>query len=144
MTFRVSNRMHRISTGLGACFAAGVAVLMTGCGASYKPGGDGFARDAFTYPSTSHVPLTVQLRDTRTSEILWSYEIPPDRELVVHFYKGRNADNLELPDEMRWEEWELGRTSGGLENKMPVPSENYRRMDVYVRKPEPTPVRETP
>ncbi|HLO42146.1 MAG TPA: hypothetical protein VK176_14060 [Phycisphaerales bacterium] len=141
MTARVSCPMTRLAaTSLLTLALAAGAVSTSGC-ATYKPGGDGVSRDAFTYTSTSHAPKSLQLKDTRTGEVLWTYEIPVERELVVRFYQGRNRDNIEMPDEMRWEEWEKGRQHGSLENKMPVPEAEYRRIDVTVRKPEPSPGR---
>ncbi|HRJ49015.1 MAG TPA: hypothetical protein PKU91_00670 [Phycisphaerales bacterium] len=138
MTRRVRSRMN---TTISVIALTTSLAVLAGCGATYKPGGDGFSRDAFTYFSTSHRPVTVQLKDTRTTEVLWTYEIPADRELVVRFYPGRNSDNPDYPDEMRWEEWEIGRQSGALENKMPVPNERYRRMDYFNRRPEPAATR---
>ncbi len=139
MTFRVPSRMNPAFRPLALSLGLTAAIL-AGC-TTYQPGGDGVSKDAQTYWSTSHEPKTMQLKDTRTGEVLWTYEIPPDRELVVRFYAGRNADNPEMPDEMRWEEWEIGRRFGSLEQKMPVPSERYRRLDQYVRKAEPTPAK---
>lgn len=133
MTSRVRSRMMPTRSAIALSTSL---LLLAGCGATYKPGGDGVSRDAFTYFSTSHRPVTVQLKDTRSSEVLWTYEIPADRQLVVRFYPGRNSENAEYPDEMRWEEWEIGRESGALENRMPVPNERYRRMDYFNRRPE--------
>lgn len=134
------SRLVALASAVTACLLAASTATLPGC-ASYSPGGDGVSRDAFTFASTSHDPKTVQLKDTRTGEVLWTYEIPVDRELVVRFYPGRNSTNLEMPDEMRWEEWEKDRRHGSLENKMPVPHYDYRRLDVTIRKPEPAPTR---
>jgi hypothetical protein len=132
------NRLAATSI-LSLALAAG-ALCTSGC-ASYTPGGGGISRDAFTYISTSHSPKSLQLKDTRTGEVLWTYEIPVERELVISFYEGRNRENIEMPDEMRWEEWEKGRSHGTLDNRMPVPEMIYRRIDVTIRKPEPSPGR---
>ncbi len=114
---------------------------LSACSTGYPTGGGSISRDAFPFESTSFSPKTVQLKDTRTGEVLWTYEIPVDRKLVVRFYPGRNPTNTEMPDEMRWEEWELGRDNGSLENKMPAPDSRYRRLDVFIRKAEPSAAR---
>ena len=139
MTFRVSTSMLNCSR-LLAVPALAMAMCLASC-TTYTPAGDGISHDAMTYPSTSLNPATLQLKDTRTGEVLWTYEVPPDRELVIRFYPGRNSVNPEMPDEMRWEEWEKDQRHGSLENKMPVPAKEYRRVDVTYRKAEPAPTR---
>ncbi len=81
------------------------------------------------------MPQTVTLVDTRTNEKMWTYEIPVGKELVMKFYKN-TAPGEHLSDSMRWEVMDVEKTSGPLDNVLPVPDQFSRRVDVEVR---PTP-----
>ncbi|MCC6676125.1 MAG: hypothetical protein IT436_03175 [Phycisphaerales bacterium] len=114
--------------------AAAGSLAAMGC-VGYHPGGNLQSEDTFTYWSTPHMPQTVTLVDTRTNEKMWTYEIPVGKELVMKFYKDTSPGE-HLSDTMRWEVMDVEKTSGPLDNVLPVPDQFSRRVDVEVR---PTP-----
>ncbi|MCC6426955.1 MAG: hypothetical protein IT435_09045 [Phycisphaerales bacterium] len=139
MTARVPSRMTRFTTGsICACMALAAQFGLTAC-SPYQSGGAGRTADSFGYPSTSLNPQSLQLRDTRTGEVLWTYDIPIDRKIAISFAADRNKEqNPAMPDEMCWAEWPIDQNYGSLDNRMPVPGPLYRRLDVFQRKAEPT------
>ncbi len=131
----VNDSHVRTVTGFEALLVAGVvagSALTSGC-STYSPGGSGFSDDAFTFQSTEQVPQSVTLVDTRTGQTLWTYEVPVGRQVTVRFERDINPDNTLTPDEMYWEEMEIGTHHGYLDNSMLVPSKSGRRLDVAVR-----------
>lgn len=108
------------------------AMLLGGC---YYEGGPGFSDDRFVYVSRPWQPITVTLRDTRTGQDFWSCDVPVGRKLILYFQDTEGAANDYTPANMVWglveETYELG--SPDLENNLPVPPWNARRLDVSYR-----------
>jgi len=92
----------------------------------------GMSLDRYTYESTPWRPWTVNLIDTRTHETIWSAEVPPGKQLVVVFRKGKGP-TPENPDLMTWEITEAGRRFGAQSNKLPVPPRQARLLAPTLR-----------
>lgn len=123
--------MNRTTT--VASIAVALTLALTGC--AYSPGGPGVSNDTYTYVSTTHLPQTVTVIDTRTSDQLLVVEVPVGKQLVLSFY---NADDeADGRGTLRWGVMEAGRSYGGLTENMEVPPASARRIDVsYRRSPE--------
>ena len=52
---------------------------------------------------------------------------------MVHFYEDYNAKNTARPTLMRWKLMPLGTHFGELDNSMPVPNADRRRIDKTLR-----------
>lgn len=115
-----------------ACLLVASLSLLAGCAGYYAPGGDGRSRDTFTYVSTSHMPQTITLVDTRTGESLWTTDVPVGQQLVVRFRNLKEGE-AEGTDEMRWALMPAGTRNGRLTNSVQVPSAPYRRLDGTLR-----------
>jgi hypothetical protein len=103
--------------------AAALLSLLGGCTEGEK----------LTYVSTPTVPQTVTLVNTTTGEQIWSYDIPPDQALTVHFIN-RPSTATELGyDEMTWAVGPAGNQPPAPVNRMKVPPPTSRRIDVTVR-----------
>ena len=136
MTSRTFRRHPARTLALSALLGlAGLAT--TGCGLAYRPwfneGGSGASINQFTYISTSHQPKTVQLVDTRTSEVIWTCEIPVGQQLTCQFYKDKSPEDPWRPNTMRWGLYKAGTKSGKHPFAIAVPEHQYCRMDGYVR-----------
>jgi hypothetical protein len=112
--------------------SAGV-MFQSGC---YTPGGGGFSTDTHTYPSTSWLPATVSLEDTRTRQNFWSIDVPVGKQLVVHIRRDQGVKGSDTPDLMEWEIMEGGEMFGQLDNSIPVPRDvqlvqTYRPAPVF-------------
>ena len=107
-----------------------LAAVLTGCN-SYTEGGAGGSYDTFTYVSYSDQPKTITLVDWRDSSVIWTYEVPVGRKLVVSFVKDRFEQSPNRPDLMRWGEMAESTNYGELRNEMAVP--RTRRVDVGLR-----------
>ncbi|MEK6700753.1 MAG: hypothetical protein AABZ53_00690 [Planctomycetota bacterium] len=115
------------------CLALG-AGAMSGCSvAPYLEGGDGVSHDQHVYVSTADQPKTVNLKDHRTDEVLWTVEVPVGQQLVVRFSNGYYADNPSFSDQMRWDLMPEGKAYGALNNEMAVP--RSRTLDWSLRAP---------
>lgn len=118
--------MNRITT--SAMILASLAAF-TGC--AYSPGGAGVSNDVFTYVSTPHLPQTVAIVDTRSSEQLLVVEVPVGQQLVLSFYN--EDDEADGKGSLRWGVMPAGRSYGGLSHSMDVPPASSRRIDVSLR-----------
>ncbi len=123
--------MNRTTT--FALIASALTAVLTGCG--YSPGGAGVSNDQYTYVSTTHLPQTVTVVDTRTSEQLLVVEVPVGKQLVLSFYN--TDDEADGGGTLRWGVMPAGQSYGGLNANMEVPPASARRIDVsYRRSPE--------
>ncbi len=118
---------------LAALIAGALGLALGGC---YGPGGPGWSADQHTYESTSTMPWTVDLYDTRTGETFWTYEVPVGRQLVIRFLAGQGTDDAQTPDKMQWGEMDIGDRFGKLESSTPVPPAWARLLEPRLR---PTP-----
>ena len=109
-----------------------LASLATLTGCAYSPGGSGVSNDTFTYVSTAHLPQTVAVVDTRSSEQILVVEIPVGNQLVLSFYN--MDDEADQKGTLRWGVMPTGRSYGGLSNVMDVPPASSRRVDVSLRR----------
>jgi hypothetical protein len=100
----------------------------------------------FTYISTPSQPLTIRLVNickldaADEPEVFREWRLAPGRQLTFKFLNGQGDNASERPDQLLWEEWEAGTTTGSLRNQMPCPPSVCRRIDVEIRSPEPLPV----
>ncbi len=108
------------------------AVLTSGCANSTTEGGWLGSYDNYTYASTSWQPKTITLYDTRTGESLWSVDIPVGKQLNLGFRKGTGPNEYK-PDEMVWEIKMGGRIFGTRDNRVPVPPNTARRLEMTLR-----------
>ncbi|MEM1328985.1 MAG: hypothetical protein AAGG07_00340 [Planctomycetota bacterium] len=119
----------RVSASILA-LAASVAILPAqGCS---RAGGAGATEDRHNYPSTTHSPKTIRVVDSRSGEVLWSFDVPVGQKLSLKFDEGE-YENEVLPDRMRWG---LGPISGdpGLDlGEMAVPDSTSRRLEMELR-----------
>jgi hypothetical protein len=129
--------VHRL---LALAAAAGLSALLLGNAGCYVPGyfpgGSLASRDLYTYQSHPDYPQTITLVDTRTGEIIWTSEVPVGQQLVMRFYDESVKDkpSPENPALMRWDTMRIGKHFGELQNVMPVPGADSRRVDVTLRR----------
>lgn len=123
--------MKRGSTFFVLLAALPVAAL-TGCN-PYDEGGAGGAYDTFSYVSTPNQPKTITIVDTRDASVIWTYEVPVGRKLVISFYADRFENNPNRPDLMRWGEMPASARYGDLHNEMAMT--HSRRVDMVLREP---------
>ncbi len=90
------------------------------------------SRDIATYASTSWLPQTVNVIDTRTGETIWSIDVPVGQQVVVDFNAG-GGDNEYYPDTMRWALFEAGTGNGRLRNSIAVPPVDARLIEPTLR-----------
>ena len=121
-------------TTLIAASALGLT-LLSGC--SYmSPGNPLSSRDEYNYPSTSTMPQTVVLRDLRTDEVLYTWEVPVNKKVFVRFMKNRAEPNNESnPDQCEWVIYPIGYRNPPLSNRLRfnVPPADSRRLDLFTR-----------
>ena len=129
-----TERSNRRRPLLAAAAAITAAALVGGLGGCYTPGGPGYSADRFTYHSTTWQPWTVSVEDTRTGQEFWSVEVPVGQQLVVRFIEGEGTDGEFTPDMMQWQLMPIGRTSGSLENSLPVPPASARLLRPRLRR----------
>lgn len=128
--------MSRLHTKIVPLALATLPLLaLAGCQAfaTQKQGGRMASLDQHTYVSEAFLPKTVRLVDVRTQEELWSVDVPVDRKLVVRFYTDKSKDNPEMPDIMRWEITSGDNWGTLLDNQMPVPAKDARRLEWELR-----------
>lgn len=136
-----SRSTSRVTRGGALALACGAGLVLAastgGCGLAYRagwnPGGSGVSTDKYTYVSEPWEPKTVELVDTRTGETLWSVDVPVGQQLAMRFYRDREKDDAYTPDLMRWDLMKAGTRFRRLENAMPVPPRNSRRIDMSLR-----------
>lgn len=116
---------------------------LAGCTMGYHPHGQGRSNDTFTYISTSHEPKTITLVDTRTSEKIWTCEVPVGQQLVIHFLDDERAE-MRGWDTMRWRLMPAWTAWGTLDNSMSVPPYTARRVNMTLRSGPEYVVAETP
>lgn len=110
----------------------GLAALALTVAVAAPLGGCYRSQDRYTYDSRTWSPKTVVLVDNRTEEEIWRYDVPVGVELRIKFFRG-DEDNLRFPDEMRWEAKSTIGTSFDEKGEIPVPPEEVRRVDWYLR-----------
>ncbi len=110
-------------------------VICTGCVAhpGWSAGGNAASTDSYTYVSRSHTPQTVSLVDTRTNEVIWSRDVPVDKQLSIKFYEDHNSENPSRPDVMRYAIQDSGERWARLTDSITVPPSASRRLDVELR-----------
>lgn len=109
--------------------------LCTGCAMNpgWSAGGNQASTDSYTYVSRSHAPQTVSLVDTRTNEVIWSRDVPVDKQLSIKFYEDHNSENPSRPDVMRYAIQSTGERWARLTDSITVPPSASRRLDVELR-----------
>ena len=69
----------------------------------------------------------------RTLEEIWSVDVPVGQKLVIRFYPDKAEDNLHNPDVMRWQVYPASQIADMLDNQMPVPAPESRRIEWELR-----------
>lgn len=115
--------------------AAASALLLAAAfaGGCYSEGGLGWSEDQYVWISRPHQPWNVTLIDTRTGKEFWTTEVPVGKQLVVHFIKGEGTSDSYTPDRMEWSIMNDGEEWSRLDNSLPVPPANSRRLDPTIR-----------
>jgi len=128
----MTNTCATYSPLIRTCVLLGLLAIggsLVGCD---RPGGIAWSFDRYTYESTPWQPWTVNLIDTRTQETIWSAEVPPGKQLVVAFRKGRGETDA-YPDLMTWQITPQGRVFGAQANRLPVPPKSARLLSTTLR-----------
>jgi hypothetical protein len=125
-------RMNR-SAGL-ALLASLTALVFVGCEGvpGNFPGGTHASIDKFVYQSTSELPQTVTIVDTRSGQAIWSKDIPVGRQLVIRFYPSKSEDP-DNPDRMDWQLMQMRQGGATLSNHVYVPPAGSRRIETAFR-----------
>ncbi len=110
---------------------AATSTLIAGC--SYTPGGGLMSDDQFTYESTPYQPISVEVVDTRTDEVVWTMDVPVGRKVTLRFYPDKSEGYADYPDIMKWEVQGKEDFAGVLRSKTTVPDRWSRRIDVSLR-----------
>jgi len=117
--------------------APALATIVAGGCTYMSPGNPLSSKNEFNYPSTSTLPQTVVLRDLRTDEVLYTWEVPVDKKLFVRFYEDRNSvpRNQANPDTCEWVYYPIGRWNPPLADRarFNVPPADSRRLDLFMR-----------
>ena len=110
-------------------------VLCSGCtmNPGWSEGGNLASTDSYTYVSRSHTPQTITLVDVRTNEVIWSRDVPVNKQLSIKFYEGFNSENPSRPDVMRYAIQDTGERWSRLTDSITVPPSSSRRLDVELR-----------
>ena len=87
-----------------------------------------------TFASSEMMQKTVTLYDTRTSEVIATFEIPPGKQLVLDFDEGEGDDPVHTPDLLRWDIIDRSQTSGKLHRAQTVPNAASRRLEVTLHR----------
>ncbi len=112
---------------IGVAGLAAVTGLLAGCTAS---------RDAYTYPSTAHLPATVALVDTRSGEALQTWEIPVGEQLRVRFLNVQAAEATGV-DRVEWYIESIGGSAADKPSSAQCPPASARRLVLsYRNQPE--------
>jgi len=90
-------------------------------------------KEAYRFASYPLQPQTVTLTDVTTGQAIWSYEVPPGRELALKFARGKASAEAQGYDEMSWRVTDIGGRGGGTTNKLRVPPASMRRLDLDLR-----------
>lgn len=130
---------------MNLALALSTAVMGSLMGGCWTPGGNQYSNDSYTYFSTTYMPQTVTVIDTRTDQPVFSVDIPVGKELVMKFHEGSgtklaNGEPSSLyPDLLKWDIWPLGREFGNPTQSLDVPPYHARRVDVTLRDTPETP-----
>ena len=120
-----------------------VASLGFGGCSTYSPGGGLMAStagtaSALTYPSTAESPKTISIVDVRTGEMVFERAIPPGNQMSLQFFSTKyQQGDPGRPETMRYAIQTLGQRTGRLGTEVAVPPSWARRIDVYLRAPDP-------
>lgn len=97
----------------------------------HYPGGNIASIDKYVYPSTTDLPQTVTVIDTRSGQAIWSKDIPVGQQLVMRFY-AEKGDDPTNPDRLDWQLMPIG-AGGQMNNRFFVPPASSRRIDTAFR-----------
>lgn len=121
----------------GAALGASTTLLLAGC---YSPKGGAFpkANGPQTYYSTPLEPVSLKMKDMcYDQQIFFEIDVPPQKQFVYQFVEGGGDDPSRTPDIMKWAIMDIGKSNGRLRNQLSVPPSSCRRVDYFLRPPEP-------
>jgi hypothetical protein len=109
-----------------------MVVSLVGC---YAPDGGAYpsSNGTFTYYSTTTSPKTIAIVDARSEAAFFTLELPVGQQLTFKFLTGGGNDEIETPDRMQWELFDIGTGTGRLTNQMTVPPAMARRIQIAIR-----------
>jgi hypothetical protein len=120
-----------------AAIVLSAAALLTGLGGCvnqmWYPGGPMASRDAYTYESTAVMPQTVTLTDLRTEQVLYTWVVPVDQQLIIRFRAGEGNNNNTTPDRCEWDLIPRGKSSATPRYAFNVAPASARRIDSFLR-----------
>ncbi len=127
---------------MNRCFVALAVLPIAALAACTSPGLPGFyaggnqaSNDRYVYESTRDVPMSVDLRDRRTNQIIWTYDVPAGQQLVIDFDEGDGSEYQKPGDDiMRWGTMPLGTSFKPLTSSIQVPTATDRMLEPRVRK----------
>lgn len=117
--------------------ACSATTLLSGC---YSPKGGAFpkANGPQTYYSTPLEPVSLKMKDMcYDQQIFFEIDVPPQKQFVYQFVEGGGDDPSRTPDIMKWAIMDMGKSTGRLRNQLSVPPSSCRRVDYFLRAPEP-------
>lgn len=122
-----------------ACLAVLPIAALAACTSpgypGYYAGGNQASNDRYVYESTRDVPMSVDLRDRRTNQIIWTYDVPAGQQLVIDFDEGDGSEYQKPGDDiMRWGTMPLGTSFKPLTSSIQVPTATDRMLEPRVRK----------
>jgi len=106
-----------------------VLVSLAGC-ATQSERGVRASVDQHVYVSYPWEPKTVSLIDTRTDEVIWTFEVPVGEKLVIKFENHRRRLSGQT---MTWGSGDPDEGKIKLVNEMPVPSYQVRKLSWTIR-----------
>ena len=121
--------MNRIAS---SALVIALASALPACESVFSAGGDTFSNDHFTYESTTWVPKSVELIDTRNGQVLWALDIPVGQKVTMKFEPERGDRDETYPDRMTWVVQRLDSDSwrGAQDMLVPGPSSRLVTFDV--------------
>lgn len=137
---RLADRADRADS--SSRWRAGLSLLAaTTLVACYSPKGGAFpkANGPQTYESTPMEPVSIRMMDVCGEGTFFEIDIPPQKQFVCQFVEGGGDDPSRTPDVMKWAVMDMGKRTGRLRNQLSVPPSSCRRVDYYLRPPEPIP-----
>lgn len=93
----------------------------------------GCSHEHYSYASTAHMPLTVTMKNTTTSETVWSYDVPVGQQLNLTFQRDADLADSQGYDDMLWTVSDIGKSNSSRPSTLRVPPPSERRLDLTIR-----------
>lgn len=113
--------------------AAGLAAVSLVAGCSWTPGGSAWSLDRYTYESSAYQPQTVSIVDTRTQQVVRTWEIPVGKKLQMEFFTDVAGGTSDSPDKLDFDLCDAASDWSTPTQSMFVPPRWARRVDMKLR-----------